>query len=748
MEYLKGEYKQEFSPKLFIAGEGARRPENGAAPGDEPMVPKDAGSAKEPAGQPPAARASGFRAFISYSHRDTKIAEWLHRAIETYRVPKPLIGRVTATGLIGPRPGKVFRDRDELEVAADLSGKINEALEQSQFLVVLCSPASARSNWVNQEVINFKRLKGAEHIIAVIVDGEPGHESQECFVPALRFKVSPAGELTNEPAEPIAADLRPGKDPKRRVLLKVVAGLLGVGLDELIRRDAARRQRFTAYAMAASLAGMTMMAGLAWSAMVSRDDAERRGRKAEEMMEFLLTRMQVPLREVGRLKEFNEAVDRTVGYYASESISDLSDESLGRYGRALLLEAETRQQEGRLDDAITSAKRAAEMTGAVLARNPDDPARISDHGQSEFWIGNLHLERRDMKQAVEHMSAYAELTERASAAQPDNLSWQANAARARASLAVALRQIGDLPRASEAFAASTAAWARIRAEHPNDAQAKFSAANTMNSASDVFRDQGRMPEALKMQQEALAIVQALYVEYKNNRDAKFHVVRLQRRFARLAFEAGDTASALLQLKEARQLGTELLAQDPNNAGWQDLVAQTATDLAAAALLTGDSKLASQEMASADLTSILGKPSKPGAFTPRLQAQITARSVAARLQEGRGDKKQALALAQMNVQDLGAVDKSSSLDAALAVAEAETMLGDLTGNPTDASKHWRSVTTLNSQALGVRADYLLMQAQCRMGDRGAAANLSARVKSAGYVSPLSVAVFDKCSQMNF
>ncbi|MCA0202085.1 MAG: toll/interleukin-1 receptor domain-containing protein, partial [Proteobacteria bacterium] len=186
------------------------------------MVPKDAGPANGPAGQPPAVSASGFRAFISYSHRDTKVAEWLHRAIETYRVPKPLIGRITGTGLIGQRPGKVFRDRDELEVAADLSGKINDALEQSQFLVVLCSTASARSKWVNQEVINFKRLKGAEHIIAVIVDGEPGDESQECFVPALRFKVSPSGQLTDEPAEPIAADLRDGKDTKARVRLKVV----------------------------------------------------------------------------------------------------------------------------------------------------------------------------------------------------------------------------------------------------------------------------------------------------------------------------------------------------------------------------------------------------------------------------------------------------------------------------------------------------------------------------------------------
>ena len=203
---------------------------------------------------------ASYRAFISYSHADQRQARWLHRALETYRVPGRLLGRETATGVIGKRIGAIFRDRDELPVASDLSGAINQALEASQFLIVLCSPKSAASKWVNQEVINFKRLKGASSIIAVIVSGEPyaGNET-ECFCPALRFQVAADGHLSDTPAEPIAADLRPGKDSPRLVKMKVLAGLLGVGLDELIRRDNARRQKITAYAMAASFAGMAVI---------------------------------------------------------------------------------------------------------------------------------------------------------------------------------------------------------------------------------------------------------------------------------------------------------------------------------------------------------------------------------------------------------------------------------------------------------------------------------------------------------
>ena len=86
-----------------------------------------------------------YKAFISYNHADTQVAVWLHRALESYRIPSRLIGRETATGTIGKRIGTVFRDRDELPVSAELSGMINDALAASQFLIVLCSPSSARS---------------------------------------------------------------------------------------------------------------------------------------------------------------------------------------------------------------------------------------------------------------------------------------------------------------------------------------------------------------------------------------------------------------------------------------------------------------------------------------------------------------------------------------------------------------------------------------------------------------------------
>jgi len=86
-----------------------------------------------------------YFAFISYSHADEAVCRWLHSALETYRVPRRLVGRATEFGPVPPRLVPVFRDRDELTGAADLGSKVTAALEASQHLIVICSPAAARS---------------------------------------------------------------------------------------------------------------------------------------------------------------------------------------------------------------------------------------------------------------------------------------------------------------------------------------------------------------------------------------------------------------------------------------------------------------------------------------------------------------------------------------------------------------------------------------------------------------------------
>ncbi len=203
-----------------------------------------------------------YWAFISYSHQDKEVADWLHHALETYRVPRRLVGRPSRDGAVPPRLFPVFRDREELPGSASLGDSITGALAASRYLVVVCSPRSAVSRWVNEEVKAFKVLGREDRILCLIVDGEPNAADKpeagllECFPETVRHRVEADGRVSAERIEPIAADLRSSGDGRANARLKVLAGVLGVGFDELAQRERqrARRRRRLQAAGAAGIA--------------------------------------------------------------------------------------------------------------------------------------------------------------------------------------------------------------------------------------------------------------------------------------------------------------------------------------------------------------------------------------------------------------------------------------------------------------------------------------------------------------
>ncbi len=242
-----------------------------------------------------------YRAFISYSHADRAWGDWLHRALETYRIPKRLLG---AHGREGPVPAKlfpIFRDREELASSPNLSDQIRQALEQSAYLIIICSPNSAMSRWVNEEILTFKRLGREHRILALIADGEPNaadspgrDASRECFPQALKFKLGADGELSQIRTEPVAADARAQGDGKDNAKLKLIAGLLGISFDALKQREleVARRRTRVAYGIAAAMLMLALVAGGAgWLAYVNERKAERQLDEAlSQRARFLVTK--------------------------------------------------------------------------------------------------------------------------------------------------------------------------------------------------------------------------------------------------------------------------------------------------------------------------------------------------------------------------------------------------------------------------------------------------------------------------
>ncbi|MGJ8642428.1 MAG: toll/interleukin-1 receptor domain-containing protein [Luteolibacter sp.] len=176
-----------------------------------------------------------YWAFVSYSSKDKKWGKWLHNRLESFPIPKEFRGTKLFDGaVLGKDLKPCFRDRDELSGSSDLGPAIFKALNSTRYLIVLCSPNSAKSEWVNKEIEDFKEIGGEQRILALILDGEPNSGGDtECFPPALRY-----------PAEPLAGDLRKEGDGKERGFLKVISGIAQLDFDVLYRRhERAQRKK-------------------------------------------------------------------------------------------------------------------------------------------------------------------------------------------------------------------------------------------------------------------------------------------------------------------------------------------------------------------------------------------------------------------------------------------------------------------------------------------------------------------------
>ena len=165
-----------------------------------------------------------YNAFISYNHnpRDIKIARLLQHKLENYKLPK---GLHTSSG--ADKIERVFLDTGELEVSGDLNKVIVDALENSDYLIVICSPEGKESIWVKREMEYFLRNHTADNILTVITAGEPFDVLPELLLYEDVIDEE-TGEVTRNYLEPLSCDYRrPEKEANRTELPRLVAALVG-----------------------------------------------------------------------------------------------------------------------------------------------------------------------------------------------------------------------------------------------------------------------------------------------------------------------------------------------------------------------------------------------------------------------------------------------------------------------------------------------------------------------------------------
>lgn len=534
-----------------------------------------------------------YRAFISYSHADARVVEWLHRALEAYRIPAKLVGFETALGPVPARLGSLFRDRNELPAAGDLSAELLGALKRSQFLIVVCSPAAARSTWVNEEVRQFKLLHGGKRgggtarVLALIVDGDPADpQISACFPPALKFHVLPGGTISNDPVEPIAADIRPEGDGKKLAKLKLVAGLTGLPLDALVQREAARRQQRLVLVAAVSLVLAVAMAVLTVLAIQGQREAERQRAQADGLVEFMLTDLRNKLEPVGRLEVLDAVGQKALAYYEAQTLSALDASELGRRARALHLVGEVRELRGDSVGALKAFREAERATGELLTREPDAPERMFDHAQSVFFVGQTAWARQDAKTAEQRFRTYAKLADAMAQTDAANAKWKAEQGYAANSLGVLYLRRLQADQAIAQFQRYARITAELAAANTGDSGKQWEAGQAHAWLADAFRLKGDHSKAREARLRELAIYTVILSSDASHADSRISKGNAREALAELDLLDGDTASAIERSRAAFQDLEASIAQDPENHLWLELAVSAANRRSEALALAG------------------------------------------------------------------------------------------------------------------------------------------------------------------
>ena len=516
-----------------------------------------------------------FRAFLSYSHVDAAWASWLLKRLETYRVPSRLVGTAGAHGPVAANLGKLFRDRDELPSAGDLGATIRSALAHSEWLIMICSPAAAKSHWVDAEVEAFLASGRGDRVLCFVVGGTPGSADpdQQCFPPAL---LQP--DADGVVREPLAADARPSGDGRERAFLKLVAGVLGVGYDDLAQREAQRRHRRLIAIASASLLGMTIALGLAFSAhlarneaVVARNDAQRRQAQAEDILGFMLGDLREKLTTVGRLDLMGAVDDKAMTYFAALDPRDLSDRTLEEQARALTGMGQVRLDEGNHDAAMAAFREAHARSTALRERAPGNGQRLFDLAQAEYWIGFVALQQGRHDETGVWFRKYRDSAIRLTAMDPDNFDWQREVAYGHHNLAVLDESRGRYAEAERAMRAELVLYRGWIRQRPTDAVLRHEAANVASWLGSLALQQGDLADAEAYFVEQVDGIQQNVAEDPGNAKWKENSVNALLLLADAQSQRGRLAEARVSIGAAAPLAAALSAQDPANNLWRELL---------------------------------------------------------------------------------------------------------------------------------------------------------------------------------
>jgi len=329
-----------------------------------------------------------YDAFISYRHTelDKFVAENLIKELEAYKLPKNVAKKLKGKKT---KIERVFRDREELPLTNNLEEPIVEALKDSEWLIVICSPRLPESVWCKKEIETFISLRGRDHVLAVLIEGEPS----ESFPEELLYRIEEvrlADGTTQQvkmPVEPLAADFR-GKDKKavakamKTEKLRLLAAMFGVPFDDLRQRHRERRlRRIATFSSIIGAACLLFGVYCAFTAMRIQEQKEQ----IEEQSTQILAQTDEILQQNEEIKQKSAEIIKQ-----NEAIQKQNDELALRQAKALAESAEYYLEDGNRSLAIATAVEALTESGGIAMPYTPEAEMILTESTRAYDIGEVY----------------------------------------------------------------------------------------------------------------------------------------------------------------------------------------------------------------------------------------------------------------------------------------------------------------------------------------------------------------------
>jgi tetratricopeptide (TPR) repeat protein len=515
-----------------------------------------------------------YRAFLSYSHSDMSWAKWLHRSIENFRIDKDLIGRETALGRVPKTLRPIFRDREDFSGGHSLTDATIAALDASGALIVLCSTASATRPAVNEEVRLFRSRHPDRPVIPVTIDGQ----WPENFPSALRHKLAPDGAVTDRPITIIAPDLRETGDGKSLGVAKIIAGLTGLGSDEIFRRAERERRREGRWRNTT----IAVLGLLTIAATGSAVYAWQQGRTREEVIDATLKRATTIVNmAVSQAEKYNVPRTATISLLteAEGFFNDMAQYGLPtpemRYRKAEMLIEFARNYQI-LGDTTKQRERAEEayrLLAALAGERPDNSTYQYELALSYGTVGDVLWSQGIYADALSSFRACVDITEKLVRARSDSASYQSLLAQCYRDIGLILGEQGNQAEAVSALRTGAAIIERAAQVDSGIVQEPGGLSEAYESVGDAVLAEGNHSDALISYRMGFSIRERLAQDEPDNLGRQDHLANAYGKIGLALADEGNLEGALKSCRDGLAIETKIVKNDPSNTVWREHLAR-------------------------------------------------------------------------------------------------------------------------------------------------------------------------------